>query len=103
MQQGMPASEVQEYHAKWEENYKEDAKKGVKTSFLVEALAREEKLHPTPEDITNYFADLSDKTNIAIDKIKSYYSGAEKQNELEFKLMEEKVLQFIKDNATIEK
>ena len=102
MQQGMPPEEVAEYHTKWETNYKEDAKRGVKTSFLVEALARQEKLNPSAEDIATYFADLSDKTNIAIDKIKSYYAGPEKTNELEFKLMEEKVLQFLKDNATIE-
>ena len=103
MQQGMPENEVAEYHKKWETNYLEDAKKGVKTSFLVEALAKKEDLYPKPEDITEYFAELSDKTNIAIDKIKGYYEGPEKQNELEFKLMEEKVLKFLKDNATIEK
>lgn len=102
MQQGMPPEEIAEYHKKWEDNYVKDAEKGVKTSFLIEALARQEKLHATPEDISNYFADLSDKTNIAIDKIKSYYGGPEKQNELEFKLMEENVLKFIKENATIE-
>jgi trigger factor len=68
----------------------------------VESLARQKKLQPTPEDITSYFADLSDKTNIAMDKIKSYYSGPEKQSELEFKLMEEKVLSYLKENATIE-
>jgi len=102
IQQGMPKGEIEDYHSKWEDNYKTDAIKGVKTSFLVESLARQEKLQPTPEDITSYFADLSDKTNIAMDKIKSYYAGPEKQSELEFKLMEEKVLSYLKDNATIE-
>ncbi len=102
IQQGMPKGEIEDYHSKWEDNYKTDAIKGVKTSFLVESLARQEKLQPTPEDITSYFADLSDKTNIAMDKIKSYYSGPEKQSELEFKLMEEKVLSYLKDKATIE-
>jgi len=102
MQQGMPPEEVEEYHKKWGDNYTKDALKGVKTSFLIEALARQEKLQATPEDITAYFVDLSEKTNIALDKIKGYYGGPEKQSELEFKLMEENVLKFIKDNATIE-
>ena len=102
-QQGMSEADIAEYNAKWSENYEKDALKGVKTSFLVEALASKEKLYPTPEDVTEYFADLSKKTGIAMDKITEYYSGKEKMSELEFKLMEEKVVSFLKDKATIEK
>lgn len=102
-QQGMSEADIAEYNTKWSENYEKDALKGVKTSFLVEALASKEKLYPTPEDVSEYFADLSKKTGIAMDKITEYYSGKEKMNELEFKLMEEKVVNFLKEKATIEK
>ena len=98
----MSEDEVAEYHAKWEGDYRKDAIKDIKTSLLIETLADQENLNPTPEDISNYLADLSDKTDIAIDKTERYYSESEQQDELKFKLMEEKVLQFIKDNATIE-
>lgn len=102
-QQGMSDAEIAEYNAKWSENYEKDALKGVKTSFLVEALASKEKLYPTADDISEYFADLSSKTGIAMEKITEYYGGKEKMNELEFKLMEEKVVNFLKDKATVEK
>ena len=100
-QQGMDEASVAEYHTKWESDYRNNALKSVKVSFLVEALATKEKLFPTEEDITVYYADLSEKTGIGMDKIKSYYGGPEKVRELEFKIMEENVVKFLKSKATI--
>lgn len=101
VQQGMDEKAIAEYHAKWESDYKKNAERSVKVSFLVEALATKESLFPKEEDITAYYADLSDKTGIDMDKIKSYYGGPEKVRELEFKLMEENVVNFLKSKATI--
>ena len=98
--QKIPETEITEYHKKWEENYKEKTFIILKTFFLIEALAKQEDLYPTPEDITDYLADLSEKLNISMNKIQDYYK--EQKNELEFKLMEQNVIQHIKDNATIE-
>lgn len=101
MQQGMDEKSVEDYHKKWEGDYRNNAVKSVKVSFLVEALATKEGLYPNDEKLTEYFADLSTKTGIAIDKIKSYYGGPEKQRELEFKIMEENVVAFLREKATI--
>jgi trigger factor len=100
-QQGMDEAAVADYHKKWEGDYRNNAEKSVKVSFLVEALASKENLYPTEESLKEYFADLSTKTGIDMDKIKSYYGGPEKQRELEFKIMEENVVKFLKDKATI--
>jgi trigger factor len=101
MQQGMNESSVEEYHKKWEGDYRDNAEKSVKISFLVEALATQEKLYPTQDSINEYFEDLSEKTGIATDKIQTYYGTPEKLRELEFKIMEENVVKFLKDKATI--
>ena len=100
-QQGMNAEGVEDYHKKWEGDYRNNAEKSVKVSFLVEALASKENLYPTEEGLKEYFADLSTKTGIDMEKIQSYYGGPEKQRELEFKIMEENVVKFLKDKATI--
>jgi len=101
VQQGMSTDGIEDYHKKWEGDYRNNAEKSVKVSFLVEALASQENLYPTEEGLKEYFADLSTKTGIDMEKIKSYYGGAEKQRELEFKIMEENVVKFLKDKATI--
>jgi trigger factor len=100
-QQGMDAAAVEEYHKKWEGDYRTNAVKSVKVSFLVESLATKEGLYPNEEKLSEYYADLSTKTGIDIEKIKSYYAGPEKQRELEFKIMEENVVAFLKEKATI--
>jgi len=100
-QQGMDEAAVEDYHKKWEGDYRDNAEKSVKVSFLVEALASKENLYPTEESLKEYFADLSTKTGIDMDKIMSYYGGPEKQRELEFKIMEENVVKYLKDKATI--
>ncbi len=101
MQQGMDEKSVEEYHKKWESDYRNNALKSVKVSFLVEALATKEGLYPKEDDIEAYYADLSEKTGIDTDKIKSYYGAPEKVRELEFKIMEENVVKFLKGKATI--
>ena len=100
-QQGMDAGGVADYHQKWEGDYRNNAEKSVKVSFLVEALASKENLYPNEESLKEYFAELSTKTGIDMDKIQSYYGGPEKQRELEFKIMEENVVKFLKNKATI--
>jgi len=100
-QQGMNQGGIDDYHKKWEGDYRNNAEKSVKVSFLVEALASKENLYPDEENLKEYYADLSTKTGIDMEKIKSYYGGPEKQRELEFKIMEENVVKFLKDKATI--
>ncbi len=101
MSQGFDQTKLDEYHSKWEDEYKENAKKSVKLSLLVEAIAQQENLFPKENDISEYFDKLSSETGIDTEKIKSYYAPNEKQRELEFKLMEENVISFLKDKATI--
>lgn len=99
--QGMPDESIEDYHKKWGADYEKDAIKGVKTSFLVEKLASTEGLYPNEEDLEAYFKDLTEKTGIDTEKIKSYYSPKEKMNELNFKIMEENVIKFLKSKASI--
>ena len=101
IQQGMSTDGVEDYHKKWEGDYRNNAIKSVKVSFLVEALASKENLYPNEESLETYFAELSEKTGIDTAKIKSYYGGPEKQRELEFKIMEENVVKLLKEKATI--
>jgi len=101
LQQGMNSDGIEDYHKKWEDDYRKNAEKSVKVSFLVEALASKEQLYPTEEGLQEYFAELSTKTGIDVAKIKSYYGGPEKLKELEFKIMEENVVKFLKDKASI--
>lgn len=100
-QQGMGEVEINDYHKKWEGDYRTNALKSVKVSFLVEALATQEKLFPEASDIEAYYGDLSEKTGIDTAKIKEYYGSPEKVRELEFKIMEENVVKFLTDKATI--
>ncbi len=100
-QQGMGEAEIGDYHKKWESDYRTNAIKSVKVSFLVEALATQEKLFPEKNDIDAYYADLSEKTGIDTAKIKEYYGSPEKVRELEFKIMEENVVKFLTSKATV--
>ncbi len=100
-QQGMSETNINEYHKKWESSYEDNALKSIKISFLIEALAKKEGLFPKEKDITAYFSNLSKKTGIDFEKIQSYYKSPEKTQELEFKIMEENVITFLKSKATI--
>lgn len=101
LQQGLQESDLSSYHEKWEEDYKKNAVQSVKISFLVEALASKENLYPDQNAMENYYTDISAQTGIEVDKIKSYYGSPEKSRELEFKIMEENVVAFLKEKATI--
>lgn len=99
--QGFDPQKLTEYHAKWLDDYKKNAEKSVKLFFLVDAIATKQELYPTENDIDEYFAELSGKTGIDVEKIRSYYAPQEKQRELEFKIMEENVLKYLKSQIQV--
>lgn len=101
IQQGLNESDLASYHEKWNDDYRQNAEQSIKVSFVIDALAQQKNLYPSKEDIAKYYEELSTKTGIPTDKIRTYYNGPEKQRELEFKLMEEKVVEYLKENAQI--
>ena len=78
----MTPEQIQEYHIKWSNNYKEEADFGIRVSFLLEAASKELGIKVTDEDIKASIAEKAAQNNFDPKAIEEFYSAADKRNML---------------------
>ena len=79
------------------EQLKEKAKWNAKWQILIEAIAEKEGIEVTDEDLEELAEKEAEKTGISIDKLVNYYKDSGKDSAL----LEDKVIDFLKENNTI--
>lgn len=83
------------------ETYRSAAEKRVKGDFILKKIAEVEEIKLTNDDINNGYKRIADQYGMKIDEVKEYFKG--RNNILPFmnELLNEKILNFLRDSATV--
>jgi trigger factor len=82
------------------EDMKKRAEQKVRAGLLMGAVAKEQKLEITPEDMDKRFEEMAERTGKHIAKLKAETQGEQRQG-LESMILEEKLLEYLLGQATI--
>jgi trigger factor len=83
------------------EDYREPAKKQVRTFLILEKIAAQEGITVTPEEVDSRLHDIADRINQKFDAIKKYYEKNGLIPEVEAEILNDKTLTFLLEKANI--
>jgi trigger factor len=96
----LPAEEAAKRTQELEEKFRPEAERQIKLSFILEEVAKLEKLNADEKDLEVRFQELAGRAKISVEKVRQYYNQSEeKQENLLHQITHEKVLKFLKDNV----
>ena len=100
-QQGMDNKGIEDYHKKWESDYKDSASFMIQASFLVDTLANKLSFSAEEKDFEAKLLEDSIKMGLPVEELKTYYSKPEVRNNLRYQIVEDKVVQHLIDKANL--
>ena len=83
------------------ESYKKDAEKQVKSSLLVEVIAKKESIGVSDEEVEEKIQEIAASNNQDVAKVRAFYRKEGLWEGLKVKLQEKKTLDFLLEKATI--
>ncbi len=83
------------------EQYKESASMRVRGDFIIKKIAKMEEISLDDADVENGFKRISEQYGLPVDQVKQYFGNRDDLLPLMNELLNEKVLEFLKDNAVI--
>jgi trigger factor len=101
VQQGMQESQFSEYEDKWKADFETTAQEIVKSSFIVDAIAKKHGLHGTEADFNTKLEGYVKQTGIEMERVREFYTKEEQAQKLSYMITEEKVIEFLMKTATI--
>jgi trigger factor len=84
-----------------DDSAKKAASEIVHTHFLIQDIARQEKLEVTAEDLEAHYAEMAAATGLPVARIKAEYAKSEYGAEIEGRIIEDKVFDFISQKVKI--
>lgn len=100
-QDGMTDAQFEEYKAKWDADFTKSAEFVIRSSMLVNTVAREENLAASDEDFSQRLESYAKQSGIEIEKIKAFYSKPDNRSRLKFQMTEEKVVELLIKEAKV--
>jgi trigger factor len=86
----------------FQEKNRGKAERQVKAALILEAIAIQEKLNPTKEDWDKKVELLAEDAHVPVETVKEFYEKADNRKNLNSLLLEEKVVEFLIDNAHVQ-
>ncbi|MFO7760017.1 MAG: trigger factor [Thermodesulfobacteriota bacterium] len=83
------------------DQYKENARMRVRGDFIIKKIADEEKISLNDDDMEEGFKRISEQYGLPINQVKQYFQNRDDLLPLMNELLNEKVLDFIKENTVI--
>lgn len=80
---------------------RQEAEKRVRIFFLLEAVAREQKIFVTENDVEDALRALAAQNNVTPDDVRKHYEQHNLMGDLRLGVMERKVRDFLRDSAEI--
>lgn len=80
-----------------EATYKPQAEKRVKIRLVLEAIARQEKIEVSDEDVENEYQKVADAYNAKVEEVKTYIAKEALSEDIKV----EKAMQLVRDNAKV--
>jgi len=100
--QGLSQTDLEKQEKELNEKLRPEAEKQLKIAFAFEEIAKVEKLEAREQDLEAKFQEMSERSKVALEKVKQYYSESEDRREnLIHQLTNDKVLKFLKENAKL--
>ena len=100
-QQGMSHDQFDEYKEKWDQDFEKSAEFVIRSSMLINAIAKKENLFSSDEDYEKKLSDYAKESGIEVEKIRAFYSKQENRSRMSFQMTEEKVVNFLLEKATM--
>lgn len=100
--QGADSEKTEEGEAAIDDSAGKAAAEIVHTHFLIEEISRIGELRVTPEDIEAKYREMADATGLPLARLKAEYADRKYASELESRILEDKVFDFILPKVTIE-
>ena len=97
----VPDEEVKQKLSEAEPESKKDAEKRVRVFFLLDAIARKEKIFVTENDVEAELRGVAAANSVTLDDARAYYEKQNLMPDLRVGIMERKVRNFIRENATV--
>ncbi len=98
--QQVPKEVIEKELVSLSEKLRPEAEKQVRLSFLLDAIAKKEKLEPQEADFEAKFKELGSRHRQPSETVKKYYGEhPEAKESLGMQILNERVIQLIKDNA----
>lgn len=100
-QQGLSPEDFAKYTEKWDGDFDTTAREMIQSGFLVDAIATQNNLSWSEEDLEAKYSEYSKQTGIEIDKIRDFYSRPEQTQRLTYMITEEKVIAFLLSKSKV--
>ncbi len=101
-QQGMSLEMMGMNAESFKQMYRETAVSQVKGSLVMEGVARQEEIKADLSEVDGKLEEIAKMSNAPLDAVKKHYASPEARQGLMAQMVEEKVMQFLLDNSTIE-
>lgn len=100
--EGMNEESAQKKKDELREKLRDAAERDVRLSFILHEVSTHEKIQAAPEDFKARYAAISEWVRQPLEEVEKYYESHEEQKEsLEIQIVNEKAVQFIRDQANI--
>jgi trigger factor len=83
------------------ENYRTTAREQVSGNLILEAVGRQEKIVADESEIDAKLEEIAAMASAPVDMVKKYYAGTEARSGLMAQIAEEKVVNFLLENAKV--
>ncbi len=99
--QGMSDDQFEDYKKKWDSDFSKRAEFVVRTTLIINTIAKKEDLFATDEEMEERLKGYSQASGIEPEKIKAFYSKPESRSRLLFQMTEEKIVKFLLGKSQI--
>ena len=100
-QAGISDEEIETKVTEAQEEAGKDAERKVRAFFLLDAIARREQIQVTEADLTAELHNIAAANNAPIEQVHEYFRQEGRIHDLQVGVMERKVRDFLRENATI--
>lgn len=99
--QGMGGEQFEDYKQKWDSDFDETAKFMIRSSFLLDKIAEDNKLKATEADLEAKFDEYAKQTGIELARVKEFYADEDRSSRLRYQLTEERVVDWLISKADV--
>jgi FKBP-type peptidyl-prolyl cis-trans isomerase (trigger factor) len=97
--QGLPDAAWEKNLPQWREKYRQESERNVRTSYILNAVGKDEKIEVTDADLNGELEALKKANPGKEADVEKYF--AERRNDIAPRIREEKIFKFLLDNAKI--
>ena len=101
VEKGFKKEDLDKKDGEFKGKFKTEAAKKVRLLFILDEIAKAEKVVAADEDVVNAYKAISAQSGKGEEEIRAYYAKEDLVDDLKDKIREGKVIQFLLDNAEI--